>query len=348
MKIAFLNLYQNVVNRGAETYVSELSKRLAANNKVVVLGAEGKIKKGIDWSREDATGTLARRLFVDYWSLQIAKFTLSLLPKIFKEKFDVIIPLNGGWQPAFVRIITWLYGGKMIISGQSGMGWDDKNNLWSFPDSFVALSTQAEKWAKKVNPFVKSFYIPNGVDLDKFKSQNLKVKNTNQNLKTILTVGAFTKQKRLDLVVKAVSKLDGVKLLIVGGGGDFRNDLQDLGSKLLGDRLEILSVPFGKMPEIYRSADVFTLPSASSEAFGNVLVEAMASGLPVVATADPIRKEIVGNAGILVDPINTDAYTEALRKALEINWGDKPRKQAEKFSWDRIAKEYEKLFSEFK
>ena len=113
---------------------------------------------------------------------------------------------------------------------------------------------------------------------------------------------------------------------------------------MLGDRFQILTVPFDQMPSIYRSADVFTLPSVSSEAFGNVLVEAMATGLPVVATDDPIRNEIVGEAGILVDPENTDEYALNLQKALDTNWGDRPRTQAEKFSWDEIAKKYENLF----
>jgi len=70
----------------------------------------------------------------------------------------------------------------------------------------------------------------------------------------------------------------------------------------------------------------------------------MATNLPVVATNDQIRQEIVGDAGILVDPTNVQEYSLSLRKALETKWGDKPRKQAEKFSWDKIAEEYENLF----
>ncbi len=46
----------------------------------------------------------------------------------------MVIPVNGGWMPAILRIVTWLYGGKLVISGQSGIGWDDRNNLWCFPD----------------------------------------------------------------------------------------------------------------------------------------------------------------------------------------------------------------------
>ncbi len=125
-----------------------------------------------------------------------------------------------------------------------------------------------------------------------------------------------------------------------------RDKILDYGLKKLGkERFELISVPYQKMPEVYRGADVFTLPSKSSEAFGNVLVEAMASGLPVVATDDPIRREIVGDAGILVDPTNVDSYSSALREALSKDWGGLPRKQAENFSWDIIADNYISLLS---
>ncbi len=96
---------------------------------------------------------------------------------------------------------------------------------------------------------------------------------------------------------------------------------------------------------MYRSADLFTFSTVPWESFGIVLVEAMASGLPVVATDDPIRREIVGDAGLFVDPIDTDAYAAAIQKALDTDWGNKPRLQAEKFSWDKIAKQYETLFN---
>ncbi len=338
MKIAFLNIYQNKVGRGAESYVEELYKRLSINNSVEII-----TDYNIDWSHADMSGTWRRVFFVDYWSLLIARFTLSSIPVLLRKRFDIVIPLNGGWQVAIVRIITWLYGGKMVVSGQSGMGWDDRNNLWAFPNVFIALSSKALNWAKNINPFVKSVYIPNGVDLNRFVSHGPSFKS-GLNRPVILAVGAFTEQKRLDLAITAVSKLKNASLLLVGGGGDLKNDLQEKGRMLLGGRFKIITVPFEKMPEVYRCADVFTLPSASSEAFGNVLVEAMASGLPVIATNDKIRKEIVGEAGILVDPTDTEAYLQALQKALDTKWGNKPRKQSEKFSWDLIVEHYEELF----
>lgn len=307
MKIAFLNKYQNKVFRGSETFVAELSKRLSKNHQVDVIS-------DINYS------------------------------KLLREKYDLIIPTNGRWQVIFVRKITWLTGSKMIVSGQSGMGWDDRINLYSFPDVFVALSSKALNWAKKVNPFVKSVYIPNGVDLTKFKPKedSFRLGMTGP---TVLCVGAFTSQKRIDLAIRAVARLTAVNLIVAGGGGDQKGKIENLGKQLLGDRFKIMSVPFEKMPEVYRAADVFTLSSASSESFGNVLVEAMATNLPVVATDDPVRREIVGGAGVLIDPTDINAYSKALKETIAKDWDSKPRKQAEKFSWDEIAQKYEELIN---
>jgi len=352
MKIAFLNMYSGVVNRGAETFVHEIAQRLTEHNEVTLFqfgdkrGRESynviSIPMKINWSSKDMTGTIWRRLFIDYWSLLILLFTLKSIRKIIKERFDIVIPINGGWQPALIRIITWLYGGKMIISGQSGIGWDDRNNLWCFPDYFVALSSYAKNWAKRVNPFVKTEYVPNGVDIQKFNQKGDKLK-IDLKKPIILTVGALTPSKRIDLVIKAVSKLKNVSLVVIGDG-DLKQKLHELGKKLLKNRFRLMKLPFEQMPKAYRTADLFTLVSESYYSFEIVLAEAMATNLPVVADDDPIRREIVGDAGILVDPTDADGYAKALDRALNANWDNKPRKQAEKFSWDTITEKYGEIF----
>lgn len=302
MKIAIINKYQSKVNRGAETFVAELAKRLALKHEVDIL----------------------------------TKINLS-------KRYDIIVPTNGRFQAFLTRLVCWLTGAKMVISGQSGVGLDDRLNLYSMPDAFVALSSYALEQSRKRNPLVKVVYIPNGVDLNRFIVNPNK---NNQKIKTVLSVGAFTEQKRHELVIYAVSKLKNVKLIIAGGGGDKKEKIKMLGEKLLGsERFEIVETTNDKMPAIYNRANVFTLASKTHESFGIVLVEAMASGLPVVATNDPIRREIVGDAGLFVDPTDTDAYAKAIEKALNTNWGDRPRKQAEKFDWDVIAKQYEELFN---
>lgn len=351
MKIAFLNIYNGVINRGAESYVFELANRLSKNNTVDVFQSglsSGKEKYNVktykvnwNWTKKSGEGTFLSIFFLDYWSKEILKWSIRVSKEIIKGKYDGVMTVNGGWEPIILRIVTWLAGSKLYISGQSGVGRDDRLNLYTFPDIFVALSSKAHFWSRKVNPFVKSVYIPNGVDLNRFV-----VKPNNQKVKTVLSVGAFTEQKRHELVIKAVSKLKNVKLIIAGGGGDKKEEIKMLGEKMLGsERFEIIETTNDKMPAVYNKANVFTLASKTYESFGIVLVEAMASGLPVVATDDPIRREIVGDAGIFVDPTDTDAYTKAIEKALDIDWGEKPRKQAEKFDWDIIAEEYEKLFN---
>jgi glycosyltransferase involved in cell wall biosynthesis len=304
MKIAILNKYQDKVLRGAETYVLELSKRLSKNHSVDVVSK------------------------INY---------LDLL----KNKYDIVIPTNGRWQVLIVRLITWLTNSKMVVSGQSGIGLDDRINLYCFPNVFITLTDYQKNWARKINPFVKVAKIPNGVDLSEFNSQL----TAHGSLFTVLSVGAFTKEKRHNLTIDAVAKMKNAKLTILGGGGELKEEIKKYGKEKLGDKFEIKTVDYKDRYKEFEKASVFAFPTVSWESFGIVLVEAMASGLPVVATDDPIRREIVGDVGIFVDPTNTDEYALSLEKALNTDWGDKPRKQAEKFSWDKIAEEYEKLFN---
>lgn len=335
MRIAFLNVTQGIVDRGAETFVREVSERLRKNHEVTIIS--GKKVPPKRWP-------FLWRFFVDPNGLSILWFTIAAIPLFWKKKFDVVIPVNGGWQVTLVRIITWLYGGKMVISGQSGMGWDDRNNLWCFPNIFVAISTPACEWARRVNSFVRAEYIPNGVDLMKFTPHGekliLKLKHP-----IVLYVGALEPGKRVLEAIKAVARLKSVSLLVVGDG-ELREEAERLGKQILMGRFEMMRVSYDDLQKIYRVADVFTIPSKSYYSFEIVLVEAMATNLPVVTNDDSIRREIVGDVGIFIDPENTQEYANALKKALETKWGDRPRKQAEKFSWDIIAEEYDKLFQQ--
>src|SRR3972149_4788522 len=148
----------------------------------------------------------------------------------------------------------------------------------------------------------------------------------------MLSVGALDSWKRLDLAIKAVSRLENASLLLVGRGPQ-EAQLRKLGKKLLPKRFKIMSFPYSQMPGVYKVADIFTYPTVPWESFGIALVEAMASGLPVVVTNDPIRKEIVGRAGVLVNPKDTASYSIALENALKLSWGIRPLNQAKKFNW---------------
>ncbi len=124
-----------------------------------------------------------------------------------------------------------------------------------------------------------------------------------------------------------------------------KEGLDKLNNKYLSGRFELTSLPFSKMPEVYRSARVFTLVSEPYQSFEIVIVEAMATNVPVVTNDDPIRREIVNGAGILVDPTDINRYARAISEALTKSWDDIPRKRSKEFSWDEISTKYEELFS---
>ncbi len=354
MKIAFLNIYNGIVNRGAERSTHELADRLGKNHEVWLFqGGKDKEKSNYKTivslplfpNSKDSSFSFLRKFYLDIWSINILFFTLRIISHLWKENFDIVVPINGGWQTVLCRIITWLRGAKMVIIGRAGIGRDDRWNLIWRPDVFVALTNMALLWAKNRAKKVKIVKIPNGVDLFEFAPSGKKAKLSLPK-PIILCVGALTLNKRIDVTIKAVSMIKDCSLLILGDG-PLKTYLQSLGECLLGNkRFIIKSIKLSEMPKYYRIARIFTLFSDTGEAFGNVYLEAMASNLSVVTVDDAARREIIGKAGILVKNGDIKGYTQALKKALKFNFGNVPRKQAEKFSWEKIIGEYEKLFKE--
>lgn len=238
-------------------------------------------------------------------------------------KSDIVVPTNGRLQAAICRLLTWITGKPLVVFGHAGLGADDKFNLLCSPDVFVAFSSHQSDWAERFKlPWTKVVTIPHAVDTKLFAPDTAKKPG-----RVVLSVATNTPPKRIFLVEKATRTLSGARFMAVGKGNP-------------------IEVEPEKMPEIYRRADVFCLVPQPWDAFGLVFLEALASNLPVVTTGDPIRREIVGDAGILVEnPGDIHQLASAINKAFTIKWGDKPRRQAEKFSWDKIAKQYEELFT---
>lgn len=236
---------------------------------------------------------------------------------------DVVVSTGGRLEVLICRLMTWIRRKPMVVFGHSGPGADDKWNLWCCPSIFVAFSSSQAEWVVRHKlPWTKIKVIPHAVDTDAFRPAT---KNPQNNI--ILCVAANTPNKRINLVKQAVSLIPGVEFMAVGPG----NPKQ---------------VPFEQMPLIYPKARVFCFVPEPWEAFGLVFLEALACNLPVVTVNDPVRQEIVGNAGILVNnPENAQELSTAIKTALNRDWEDIPREQAEKFSWDKISNEYEKLFN---
>ena len=331
MKVALLNFYSGLVSRGVETFVTELSGRV--KDKVDL-----KVYHG---NTLPAPGNKLSYIFADPPSLAIKQFTQEVLIKIAAHPPDIIMALNNGWMSLLTRQFCRRHKTKLIFAGFSGIGWDDKVNLWLKPDCFVACSKWQAQWARSINSNVKITTINVGVNTDRFRPEG---KKFNHRLKppVVLVVAGPQATKRVDLAIEAVSRLPQTSLLVAG---EQRPEIKRLGERLLGKRFKNMQVDYAHLDSVYRAVQVYTLPSVSSEAYGISILEALSSGLPVVVNDDPIRRELVGDAGIVVDPTNMNVYVEALKQAIKSDSNDRYRQQAKKFSWDRISQQYLDLWS---
>lgn len=327
MKIAILLLTGGLVNRGAEHSLIMLAEdwqALGHDVTVFQTGPKPSQSKvnfhqiGLPWkpsSHKPTTilGKILERLYLNPRGLATLFFSLKVAAKL--KPFDVLIPTDGFWQVLLCRQFKSPKA-KVVTIGLSGPGWTDRDTLKLRPDMFVALSPKAAEWAAAVSPRTKIATIPLQVDLEKFARVSPSAQ-ISLPPPIVLTVAALTKYKRVDLIIRAVAPIPGVSLLILGQGEEFEA-LSQLARTLLPGRHQFLTTTFDTLPSIYHAAQVFTLVSDHQEAFGQVLVEAMAAGLPVVTADDPIRRWIVGDAGLFVDPTNLAAYTQQLKIALAI------------------------------
>lgn len=309
MKIAFLSRYQDSIQRGAETFVRELSRELGVRHEVDILSGD----------RADS------------------------LSEILRGNYEIVVSVNGGLQSLKASLGRVRRNYKLVISGQAGIGRGEIFNIViAKPDLFVALTQQMFNFAKSWAWGSRVVKIANGVDLNKFKPVGERV-DFKLNRPVVLSVGALVWYKHHEKTIKAVSLLENVSLVLVGQGPE-KVKLENLGEKLLGDRFKIIQADYRDLPKIYRSADLFVLPSWDREAFGIVYLEALASGSGIVAPNDPARNEIIGEAGLLTNVSDPKKYAQAIEKALKLNWKEKALNQAQKFSWGKIAKQYEEAF----
>lgn len=352
MKVVFLSFYSGINQRGVERWVYELATRISEKHKVIVfqnkeLGLRTKYIVKIAGIKYEAgrrsQNWFTKHLFIDYDSISVLKFTIKILSGLLSERYDLIIPTDGGWEPAIIRIITWIRRRKMMIVGHAGIGWDDANNLWAFPDIFIALSTPALQWARKVNPFVRTEYVPDAVDLKRFNPDGKKV-DLRLTRPIALCVSALESGKRIDLIIKAVARAGDISLLVCGRG-ELKDEINTLGKQLLGDRFRLDGIGFQEMPNIYRSCDILLSASLPSYSFEIVLLEALASGLPVIANRDMIRKEIIGDAGVLLNPEDTEKFAYVIKRVLRERWVERSKSQAKKFSWEKISLRYLELLN---
>lgn len=224
--------------------------------------------------------------------------------------------------------------------------------IWRKASALVACSEGLKARAMKFLPSAQIKVIPNGVDLQRFHPVEVK---RDSDVLRLLTVGRLSVTKRLELLIETVELLgrQGCNVrLTVAGGGAMESELRQLLSQkdLRGD-VTLLGRREGReMPEIYRRHDV--LVSASmQEGMSNAMLEAMASGLPIVTTRCEGVDELIADNGIIVDDPRPPALAGAIeklakRRATLAAMSLAARKRAEDFGWGRVAESYLRLYAE--
>lgn len=296
-------------------------------------------------------GVPVARVFVDVRS-PISKLRAAWSALAFflrhHASFD-IVHLHGFSQKSIVMaLLSRLFGKKLIITIHTA-GQDEPAAVralgslayWCYTSAerFVAISERiAESCRSAGLPPAKVRLMPNGVDTDRFRppseAERVAAKQSIGRLPLdvpwVLFVGFFSADKAPDVLFKAWLSVQRARprssaLLFVGATESKYHEVdrgiaerikQEAAKAGLGGLVHFT----GEMPDVdraFRAADVFVMPSVR-EAFGMALIEAMATGVPAIATSiDGVTDAIAGDHGaILVPPRDADALAAALEHVL--------------------------------
>ena len=196
--------------------------------------------------------------------------------------------------------------------------------------------------------------VPEPIDLGRWSAALASARRVPSDRGTVLCVAHLYRRKRVANLIRAAALVETpVHLRIVGVGPELAA-LRRLASELdLGDRVSFLEhVPFARLAEEYRNADLFCLPTVQ-EAFGIVFLEAMAAGLPVVACRAAAVPEVVpdGVCGVLVPPDDALALARSLDRLLSDRaererLGEAGRRRVARYDAPGVAAEFLKAVCE--
>ena len=215
-------------------------------------------------------------------------------------------------------------------------------------DGRIAVSQPARDFVGKYFP---SDYriIPNGIDVDHFANNAHPLPQFQDDKLNILFVGRIReKRKGLKYLLGAYSRLkwqySRIRLLVVGPGQPDEECLRLIDERNATDVYFMGSVPYHELPRYYHAAHIFCAPNTGKESFGLVLLEAMAAGKPIVATAIEGFSSVMhhGVEGLLVPPRDEDALAACLEllindAALRQTLGAQGSLRAGEFHWPQVA-----------
>lgn len=221
--------------------------------------------------------------------------------------------------------------------------------IWREALFVVSNSTGLRDLAHRTAPMLNIHVIPNGIDTREFKFRQ----DRNDRRIVILTVARLIRRKGIDDLLQAlpdiINQHPEVSVRIIGEG-NLEKELRTLTLKLkISDHVEFLGyIPHDELPGYYATSDIFVLPSRN-EGMSNTVLEAMACGLPIIATDTGGTKELIRDNGQVIPVGRPDAIASAIHRYLidrnlRYTHGKNSRLLAESMDWKRIADDYIKLY----
>jgi phosphatidylinositol alpha-mannosyltransferase len=221
----------------------------------------------------------------------------------------------------------------------------------------VAVSEPARAFVNRYFPTFPMRVIPNGIDLDAFKPGLPPIRHLRDDRMNFLFVGRLEKRKGLGDLLRAYrfiqSRVPRTRLIIVGDGPLRGNIESYIARHRLPNVIMAGYVPESVKPRYYASADIFCAPATGAESFGIVLLEALASALPVVATEIPGYMSVLepGHDSLTVQPRNwreLGASLVVLARDAELRrrMGDYAREKAWRYSWPSVASQVIDVYEE--
>ena len=198
--------------------------------------------------------------------------------------------------------------------------------------------------------------VPFGVDTEAFYQRRVFNSESNDT-PTIGFVGRMLPGKGLNILADALAQLGSVKwnVVLVGDGPERKGFETTLAARGLLDRAHFTgAISYDRVPDLYQQMDLLVVPTQTTarirEQFGRVLVEAMASGLPVIGSTCGAIPEVIDDAGLIFPEGNSAALATALRRLLldvglreELTRAGR-RRVMEHYSWERVADQMHELF----
>ena len=321
IKVTFLGKKQNgsIINKFKNFELVELNKKPNQSNYIFLKNLFDSTKK-LNLSRD----TIIHSQRPD-WLVPFSKY-----------KNKKIVTLHGSHSKN-----VYLKKGYIIGKLYSKL---EKKGL-ELADTIISVSDDNAKYyinIYKNNPNItkKIITIPTGTDLGRFKHIN-KAKSRRKygfdiSDKIAVYVGRFEKEKNIKMMIKAC-KDAGIKLLLVGEGRD-EHKLRKFADRTGAYTLFHPAVANEEIPNILACADVFILTSLY-EGLPTVLIEALATGIPIISTdVGDVRKLVInGKTGYIV---NESSIVDRLKSVMldHLRYKNYCLEKAKDFEWDRIGK----------